>query len=272
MSSSGLALETHLTAIGVPILVRTHGSGAAELTASVREAWRDCLSDRSAAEPLVVDAMLDDDCAAVDRAAARGMVANTSLEVLLDNLSPRVTGEAITRNAGTLLMLHACGLADPDTGGAVALVARSGTGKTTVSRTLGLKWGYLTDETVAIRPDGVVVPYPKPLSILANTGDFIKHQVAASSLGLVAAPTTSRLVGIAVLDRDEDGPDCEMVDVPTVLALAELAPQTSFLGRLPRPLHHVAGILDSVGGLRRVRYREAALLQDVVADLVGSRR
>jgi hypothetical protein len=267
--SSNAPSDVTVSAIGVPITVRCHGSRAGRLAAHVRDAWRDCLVD--GAGSLVVDALLDDEPAAVDDALRRGMVADRSLDVVLDRLSPRVTGDAITRHAGELTMLHACGLADPASGAAVALVARSGMGKTTVSRALGLKWRYLSDETVAIGPDLTVVPYAKPLSILANPADVTKQQVAASSLGLLLDSPPPRLVGVAVLDRDPAGPECEVSEVPTVMALAQLAPQTSFLGRFERPLHHLAGVLKRVGGLRRVRYREAATLHEVMADLVGGR-
>lgn len=260
-------IDTPLTAIGVPIIVRCHGARAAEVTEHVRDAWRDCSASCWSGD-LVVDVLLDDDRTVVEDAVERGMVAATSVEVVMDRLSPRITSEAITRNAGKLTMLHACGLAAPETGAAVALVARSGTGKTTVSRTLGSTWSYLSDETVAIRPDLTVVPYPKPLSILANPGDLTKQQTAASALRLVTVSSAPRLVGLALLDRDPEGPDCELTDVPTVLALAELAPQTSFLSRFDRPLQHMAKLVTSVGGLQRVRYREAAVLQEVVADLV----
>lgn len=271
MPPSAAPLEARLTAIGVPVVVRSHGARAAELNDSVHDAWRDCRrspSDQSE-DLIVVDALLDDDETAVTTATTRGMVSSTCLDVVMDRLSPRITGEAITRNAGKLIMLHACGLADPRTGAAVALVAPSGTGKTTATRALGGQWTYLSDETVAIRPDRTVVPYPKPLSIVARHGDPTKQQRAASRMGLLTNGNTPHLVSIVLLDRDPRGPTCDVSPVPIVLALAGLAPQTSFLGFSEGPLQQLATLVKSVGGLRRVRYREAAALNDVVFDLIG---
>ena len=54
----------------------------------------------------------------------------------------------------------------------------------------------------------------------------------------------------------------------TVLARAELAPQTSYLSRLPRPLHRLADALVATGGLRVVSYREAGSLLPVVRELM----
>ena len=55
----------------------------------------------------------------------------------------------------------------------------------------------------------------------------------------------------------------------TVHALAALAPQTSYLARLDKPLHRLAETLEATGGLRVVRYREAERLRPLVDELVG---
>ena len=72
---------------------------------------------------------------------------------------------AILEQAVVMMMLHACGLADRETGRVVALVAASGTGRTTASTSRAKTWGYVTDETVAIRDNVSVAPHPKPLSL-----------------------------------------------------------------------------------------------------------
>ena len=59
------------------------------------------------------------------------------------------------------MSLHAAGLADRD-GRALALVAASGTGKTTAARTLGGTLGYLSDETVSSAADSTSFPTPSP--------------------------------------------------------------------------------------------------------------
>jgi hypothetical protein len=255
LGHSGGPLDVCLTAMGVPVVVRCSGSRASELRHLVVDAWQDCLSAGSAADddPVLVDVALED----ADQAA-----------LVLHELSPRMTSEVIGRNAGELLMLHAAGLADPDSGRAVALVAASGTGKTTATRRLGRELGYLSDETVAIRADRSVVAYPKPLSVLESPDSAVKTQTAASALGLLPAPARSRLCAVLLLSRDSSAAGVDVKPVPTLEALALLAPQISYLARLPRPLHRVAETLAAVGGLCRVTYREADELGPVVHRLL----
>ena len=270
---SGGVLEAHLVAMGVPVLVRAHGARAEELHAFVCAAWQDCAGTAvDSLDPVVVDVLLDDDAQIVDAAVREGMLGSVSAAMVLHDLSPRITAEIIGRNAGELLMLHAAGLAEPDSGRAVALVAASGTGKTTATRTLGRELGYLSDETVAMRPDRVVVPYPKPLSVLESADSHIKTQLAASTLGLLPAPRESVLSAVLLLTRDPSAHTVSVQPIRTVQALAHLAPQISYLARLPRPLHRVAETLDDVGGLQHVTYREAAELRGLVHDLLGGDR
>src|SRR4029450_12926385 len=103
---------------------------------------------------------------------------------------------------GQTVMLHAAGLSAED-GSVLALVAASGRGKTTAAVTLarhGL--GYVTDETVAIRANGQVVPYPKPLSFVAG-GDSggPKRQHSPDDLGMRGLPAELRLARLVVVDR-----------------------------------------------------------------------
>ena len=177
----------------------------------------------------------------------------------MHGLTPVITAEAITRQAESLLMVHACALADPDTGATVALVGPSGMGKTTVAQWLGKEFAYLTDESVGMRDDLSLVPYPKPLSVIGAGGADVKDQVAPSSLGLLPPPpVTTRLAAMVLLDRQPDAPDEPVVErVRNVMAMGLLSPQISFLGRRPEPLRRIAGVLDWTGGLRKVTYRDA---------------
>ena len=267
------AQQLRLTAMGLDLIVRCHGNRADALTASVLEAWTDCGVRRTAdglgATGSPLDVTLDDRREAVESARGAGHLASTSLAEVMDALSPMITMRAIESLAGKAVMLHACGLASPTTGATVALVAGSGTGKTTLARTLGTQFGYVTDETVTILGDLTVVPYPKPLSVLTSAESPLKDQQCATALGLQAAPARVRLAGVALLVRDPAGPPLEVTPVDTVPALAGLGPQVSFLPRLERPLARLASMLHRTGGLRLVRYREARDLAPVVADLVG---
>jgi hypothetical protein len=216
----------------------------------VREAWRDALTDD---EPHT-DAV---------------EVLDSDVESALHHLSPAVTTAAIDARAGQLAMLHAAALADPVTGRTAVLVAASGTGKTTASVTLGKRFAYLTDETSAITPDGVVLPYRKPLSII--DGGHLKKQVAPSDLGLLTTDRECRLAALLVIERDpqyEGDPVVEPLE--TVDAIAAIAPQSSYLPSMDKPLHRLAELIHLVGGAKRVRYAESSDLEPVLTRLLAA--
>ncbi|WP_309080387.1 hypothetical protein [Zhihengliuella sp.] len=212
------------------------------------------------------------------------------------------TGAAIESGRGDAVMLHGAALALPETGAAVALVAASGVGKTTATRVLGRHFGYLTDETVVVRSDAGIVPFPKPLSLLPPSGRRPKRQAGPDELGLLPAPAAPVLRRIAVLDRQEPSPGDLPDDLPIAVAadedsttgpargrvladgsppaptaarlplseaLEHLAPQTSSLSQLPRGLCRLAELLDACGGALRLTYTEAETLVPLVRDLLS---
>lgn len=260
--------------LGAVVTLRLRGTEHAVLVDTVRAAWERCLAPASgpgrSVDPVdpvdagTLDVRLDaPDSDPADRhaAIAAGAVAGTSLADVMHQLSPAVTLRLIEARAGALMMLHACALAHPTTGRTAVLVAPSGTGKTTLARTLGTSFGYLTDETAGIERDGRLLPYPKPLSVIPVPGEPIKDQLAPAACGLVPAPADPRLAAVVLLERGAEGPAVPEVETePTVTALATLAGQTSYLTRVERPLHALAATIEQGGGLRRVRYRESASL------------
>jgi energy-coupling factor transporter ATP-binding protein EcfA2 len=184
----------------------------------------------------------------------------------MDRLSPLVTLAAIEQQAGDLLMLHAGAVADATTGRALVFVGPSGAGKTTATQILARRWGYLSDETVGIRPDGAIVVYPKPLSVKVD-GSPYKEQRSPDDVGLAATLTTARAHRFVLLARDDsDEPWVE--EVPVVRALALLAPETSYLSRIEQPLHRLAAALGPAG-LRTLHYREAEQLPSLVEQILG---
>lgn len=254
--------RVRLRVLDVATEVVCRGEHASLLAAEVRAAWDRCLDQAAPADPArSTDAVIT---------VELELASPESVRPVMDSLTTRLTKEALAQRVGQWWLLHACAVADPETGATAVLVAPSGTGKTTAARTLGQKWSYLTDETAAIDADGRLTPYPKPLSLLVD-GRRPKDQVSPSRLGLLPAVESPRLAGIALLDRDPQVQGVEVTDVPTVEALAFLAEQSSSMRLLPRPLHWVADQLGRVGGLRRIRYAEATDLHDVVAGLVGAR-
>lgn len=192
---------------------------------------------------------------------------------LAESLTSRLTLAAILANAGELTMLHACGVADPATGAVVALVAKSGTGKTTAASVLARRYGYVTDETVAIRADGSVIPYPKPLSVKQGSvkqgpGKH-KRQVGPDQLGLMPAPTKPYIQSIVLLDRVEASHPvpATLGKVPLADAVLALIPDSSSQGEFREPLQSLCRLIDGVGGVWRLTYSEAQDLPAVLEPL-----
>jgi hypothetical protein len=190
-----------------------------------------------------------------------------SAEVLADQITSEVTFAGINRLRGKALMLHAAAISTDD-GRVIGFVGPSGRGKTTASRALGTAFGYVTDETLAIQPDGVVVPYAKPLSLGERPGN--KRTEAASALGL--KPTAAddlRLAALVLLDRRPGIEQPYVEPVPVTDVVAELVPQSSFLTELEHPLRTLAELVVSTGGVRRVVYSEAESLPMLIDEILS---
>ncbi|HET7762435.1 MAG TPA: hypothetical protein VFL46_08755 [Phycicoccus sp.] len=184
-------------------------------------------------------------------------------------ISRAVTLASIRRRTGQCLMLHAAGLAAPD-GSTVALVAASGTGKTTAGLTLGRTLGYVSDETVAVEADLTVRAHPKPLSVVTDPRrPLVKHERSPDDLGLRPAPPDLRLVATVVLERDPDATEPVLEAIGLVEAATLVLPQTSALPSLDRPLDRLAGVLAAGHGPWRLRYAEIGDCADLVAGLAA---
>ena len=267
-------MHVRLEALEVRLEIVCGGSRADDLADSVRKAWDWCLVDpeHDAAEPpderLTV--VLEPDVEALAAARKSSSLVAADLPTLMDRLSPMITRLAVTRRKNDLLMFHACAAADPRTGEAVVLYGPSGTGKTTLARTLCTDLVYLSDETAGVTVELDVVPYSKPLSIIVNPGDKLKEQVGPGALGLMPPrDLTFRLRGLVQLRRDpEHRGEAGLERLATVNALPELVAQTSYTRDLERPLHRLADLAHAVGGVRRVTYAEAEQLRPVVRALL----
>ena len=189
---------------------------------------------------------------------------------VLQSITQTVTRAFIEAEAGKLFMLHAGACANPDTGATVAYVARGGMGKTTLTRLLGMELGYITDETVGIRPDLIIAPYPKPLSVRPEGGHGPKIETSPDDLGLVNAPPSPRLARIVLLHRDQDHTGApQLTELSLAEAIVDLAPESSSLSSLPRPLHLVADVIERTGPVLRCDYAEASELVPLLAELVS---
>jgi hypothetical protein len=215
-----------------------------------------------------VHVFLDSDPAHVALARQHGLVASTDVQEAMHDLSSRITLAAIERRAGQLWMLHAACVADPSTGAAVAMVAPSGGGKTTLARTLSSRWAYVTDETTAVDRDGRITPYPKPFSVKDGHAR-VKQQVGPSTLGLVAPDVVPRLRAVLVISRDGTTPP-SVQPLSVGEALPRLAEQTSYVARFERPLRFMADVLALTDGVFQVSYAEARDHEPIVAELLGA--
>lgn len=257
---SGHALQVE--ALDVLIILEVTGD---ELAEAVRGAWRDAATqedgnDQRHRRTLTV--------ALSDEAAEGTDVTGSDMRNVLHRLSSAVTLAALDARAGELLMLHAAALADPASGATAVLVAASGTGKTTASIALGTELVYLSDETAGIAPDGRIARYRKPLSIVGS--DHLKAQVSPSELGLRVDEVEGRVKTVIYLERDPDHTGFPTVEhVNTVDAFALIAPQASALARTAKPLHRMADVFESTGGIKRVRYAEAAGLLPLIRVLLS---
>ena len=263
-----------LEALEVRFEITCSGSGAVDLAESIGAAWDWCTVEQlhdGVADPVQrITLVLEQDAERLASLSVDSTLSSQDLPTLMDRLSPMITRMAATERRKDLVMFHACALADPGTGDAVVLYGPSGTGKTTVARTLGADFVYLSDETAGVTPDLRVVPYLKPLSIIVNPGDPLKEQVSPSRLGLVR-PTgiPYRLRGLVQLLRDATHRgDATLQPLTTVEALPELVAQTSYTRDMERPLHRLAELTHRVGGVHRATYAEAEQLRPVVRTIL----
>ncbi len=220
-------------------------------------------------------AMADQVAAAWRRCAGSGTSGAATITLarselpLSDAMGYRLTSEitrmAIEASAARLALLHGAAVASPD-GRVVALVAASGTGKTTAALTLGRAgWGYVTDELVGI--DGLdVIGFPKPLSVVRPEDPEAKRQVGPDEAGLARPPGRLVLTRVGFLCR-EPGAAPSLEPVPGLTAVAGLAAQSCGLTRLSGALRRLAGMVQGCGAWS-VRYSESGQLDALLRELL----
>ena len=230
---------------------------------SIKAHWVDLAQDGAGEPDQVIRASLGDHSHPSDGGY---VIRANSPEALAQRITSEVTIGAIGGLRGEALMLHASAVALDD-GRVIGFVGPSGRGKTTAAHVLGGSYGYVTDETLAVRVDGSVVAYPKPLSIGSWPG--VKTTEPASALGLRGAPADGlRLAAIVLLDRRPDVEQPYVESVPITEAVAALVPQTSHLSALEHPLRALVETVVSTGGMRRVVYSEASTLPPLIDDVL----
>ena len=194
-----------------------------------------------------------------------------SVEQGLQDLTSRITVAMIEQLVGTGVMLHSAVIGDPESKRALALVGVSGSGKTTASRFLGSKLAYLTDETAIISDEGVVSPYPKPLSVIVDP-NAPKEQQNPVEAGLnVVDPEDCgyKLTRIVLISRDEQAKEPRLERVPLHEALVFLSEQSSGLAKHPEGVVSLAKLVERCGGVWRLVYSEVEDTLPLVQDLLN---
>ncbi|WP_309476773.1 hypothetical protein [Arthrobacter sp. ISL-95] len=268
--------ELKLRVLGSVVSVVLHEGVSPDLHAELRQAWSRCLDQCGEPVPLAGNSFLADSAsheerpfrATVSSVIGTAEVTGGTFREFASELTSAITLAGITAGRGNLVMLHAAALADEKTGRAVALVGRSGMGKTTATRRLGAALGYVTDETVAVDGSGTLVPYAKPLSLIVEEPTAPKHQISPDDLGLLVAPASPTLALVVLLDRRPDAAVPTVTPLSHAEAIIELAPHTSSLGQVSQPVSRLCGILDATGGAVRVSYREAGDLAAVLPTIL----
>ncbi|GAA1408265.1 hypothetical protein AUR04nite_34110 [Glutamicibacter uratoxydans] len=258
-----LRAEKIIHAFGVSVLVRltvpdTSATGYAEqLMQRLTEVWADSPTPRQNKKTILE----------VDL----GVVDDKKFERIQSVLSTEVTLAALRAHSGDLLMFHAGGIARDD-GKVAMIIGPSGVGKTTTMRHLGLHYGYVSDETVAVNFQGEVLPYRKPLSIITDGHEF-KVQVAPSTLHLLPLPTAPLILsGIALLKRpDTIESDTVLEPIGLAQGLMMAIEQTSYLGEIHRPLAKLASLASKVGGFKVMTVGTPERIHRVVEQIFDSR-
>jgi hypothetical protein len=201
-----------------------------------------------------------------DPTGAVAAVSGDDPDLIAQSLSTTVTLQGIAKLRGRALLLHAAAISLDD-GRVIGFIGPSGRGKTTAARALAQHYGYVTDETLAIRPDLSVIPYPKPLSVLV--GRPPKHSIAPADLGMRPLPDERlTLAALVILDRRPGATEARIEEVDLVDAVGSIAPETSSLIALARPLGDLVDVVQLTGGVRRVVYADAAQLAHIIPRIL----
>ena len=251
-ASSG---QLDLEVLGVPLRVTTRWE---QTRAALAEQWRRCL------------AAPDPRAEVVDAGDVREMADQAGY-----GLASTLTLRAIEAAIGTRLMFHAAGLATPD-GAVVALIAASGTGKTTAALTLCREaFGYVTDETVSVGTGDEydVLPYPKPLSVVRDPAQpYGKSQHGPDELGLRPTAGPLHLARVVLLERVPEADGASLAPVGLLDGIIAAAQQVSALSRLSDPLQLMCRVADRCRGFYRLTYADIATTTDLLVGLVDAPR
>lgn len=257
--------------IGAVVAVRTIGPHSGDLHDALESAWSRCLIPTSTAlDAGTLRFWLGEPGQPVPGELRRdgSELAGDDLATLMSTGTQAITHALIRAQVGRLLLLHAGAVSHLRTGRTLVFVAEGGTGKTTLARTLGRHYGYLTDETVGIDAGNHVLPYPKPLSLRTRAGRP-KQETSPDALHLLHPETAPTVAQVVVLARRPELATPRVRELGLLDAIAAITPQSSSLYALPRGLHRCAELIGATAPVLEVTYTEADTLVPLVAELIG---
>jgi|GEM_PF-2198398 len=127
---------------------------------------------------------------------------------------------------------------------------------------------HLADRAVAVRiGDGQVIGAPTPVVRLAGGISRGRRVAAPGALGLRTVTGPVPLGAIAIIDHTEGESGWEPVPVP--VAVAQLTPLVPVLPALPHPVQELARLVGLAGGGIAIRYRDAAELPGLLAEVLA---
>ena len=196
------------------------------------------------------------------------VVSAPALSIVVSHLLWEANRQALENTPGHAL-LHSAAVTSGDH--AAIIVGPQGSGKSTLSVALVARYGlgYLTDEAVAISPDGLpdglmVQPYAKYISVAANIEELLPEVSPISDPALVSLLGELVLVPASSL-RAESIVEAER---PSVVVLPTYIPNAPTKIEVLSP----ASALHSVGQHSYHLARDTALVVDTLAAVTSSAR
>lgn len=111
----------------------------------------------------------------------------------------------------------------------------------------------------------------EPLTLVIFPEEFTTWDGTTLTVGLLPAPAHPRLAALVILDRDPyliGAAQLELLDLADAIPL--LVPETSALPALENGIPIIARLAAAIGGVHRVRYRDAEQLVPITAGLLAT--
>ncbi|MEO0024129.1 MAG: hypothetical protein RL196_570 [Actinomycetota bacterium] len=264
MSNESQENELRVRALGSIFVIDTERFNS-EDKARIRTIYSRCLAEPNLADDSAIRIVPKFDFELYQDVS----LGQTGVDVVLAEIVTGITLSALEHTDTELFLVHSAVLEGANSGEAVAFVAPSGVGKTTLAATLGASFGYVSDETLAVNiMSGQIVSYQKPLSQIV-AGAPTKKQVGPDELGLLKPSDSLRLGRVYYLDRRDDAPDePHVAALPWQEAIELLVPQVSYLTRRKEPLKDLMTFIKWAGGIQKVAYNSSESLAYLL-DSVG---